>query len=602
MLALSEAVAAPVLASPYVIGAADFGGWELDGTDGLQAPLTQEAARTYAGVMRITAAKLTKISTDTGVSGDFVTNDNTLVLSGTDVTTAAGSLGIWLSGGTYGSGTLIGSVSLAAGLPSLSTQALVVDVNSPAAPDGLALIAASDSGAADRITNVRTPTIAGTAEPGRTVRLYDTNGTTVLGTTTADAITGDWSISSATLSNGVHSLTAKAADTAGNASAGSVAMLVTIDGCAVRPIAPRPRRHNGQRQVEHRQRHQYDDLDIRGTAETGSAVTIYADGVSVGSGTAVGGTYNITTSILGEGLRNITAAATDIAGNTSKMSAALGVRIDTRAPLAPSKPVMTAASDTGASNSDNITRKPAPVFTGTAEAGSTVTLYDSNGTTVLGTGKANATTGMWSIASASLTDGVHTIRANAVDVAGNVGPASQRDVTIDAQPPSAPVSLGLTAASDLGVSAADGITNVKTPTIAGMAEAGATVRLYDTNGTTILGTTIADAITGAWSITSTTLSNGVHSLTAKATDIAGNTSAVSAARLVTIDVTAPAAPPQPDLLAASDSGTSSTDNITKLTMPSFAGTAETGSVVTIYADGLSVGSAIAVGGTYTISC
>jgi len=65
-------------------------------------------------------------------------------------------------------------------------------------------------------------------------------------------------------------------------------------------------------------------------------------------------------------------------------------------------------------------------------------------------------------------------------------------------------------------------------------------------------------------------------------------------------VTAPAAPPQPDLLAASDSGTSSTDNITKLTMPSFAGTAETGSVVTIYADGLSVGSAIAVGGTYTI--
>src|SRR5439155_7334952 len=112
--------------------------------------------------------------------------------------------------------------------------------------------------------------------------------------------------------------------------------------------------------------------------------------------------------------------------------------------------------------------------------------------------------------------------------------------------PSAPV---MSAASDAGASNTDNITNNTTPVFSGSgAEAGATVTLFDTNGTTVLGTGVADG-SGNWSITSSALATGVHTLTAKQTDIAGNTSAASAGLSVTIDTTA-AAPSPADLTAA----------------------------------------------------
>ena len=97
----------------------------------------------------------------------------------------------------------------------------------------------------------------------------------------------------------------------------------------------------------------------------------------------------------------------------------------------------------------------------------------------------------------------------------------------------------MTAATDTGSSSTDNITSVTTPTFTGSgAEAGATVTLFDTNGTTVLGTATADG-SGNWSITSSTLTGGSHTLTAKQTDIAGNISAASAGLSVTIDTTAP---------------------------------------------------------------
>src|SRR6185369_9238064 len=71
----------------------------------------------------------------------------------------------------------------------------------------------------------------------------------------------------------------------------------------------------------------------------------------------------------------------------------------------------------------------------------------------------------------------------------------------------------------------------------GGAEAGATVTLFDTNGTTVLGSGLADA-SGNWSITSSTLAAGGHTLTARQADIAGNTSVASAGLVVTIGSTA----------------------------------------------------------------
>jgi hypothetical protein len=112
-------------------------------------------------------------------------------------------------------------------------------------------------------------------------------------------------------------------------------------------------------------------------------------------------------------------------------------------------------------------------------------------------------------------------------------------VTIDTTAPSAPSAPDLASGSDAGTSSTDNITNATTPTITGSgAEAGATVTLYDTNGTTVLGTATADG-SGNWSITSSTLSAGDHTLTTKVTDAAGNTGVASAGLTVTIDTAAP---------------------------------------------------------------
>ena len=109
-------------------------------------------------------------------------------------------------------------------------------------------------------------------------------------------------------------------------------------------------------------------------------------------------------------------------------------------------------------------------------------------------------------------------------------------------------------------------------------------------GSTVLGTASADA-SGNWSIISTALANGAHNITARATDLAGN-QATSTALTVTIDTAAPLVS-VPDLAAASDSGSSSSDNITNITTPVFTGTADVGATVQLLEGSTVLGTASA---------
>jgi VCBS repeat-containing protein len=111
-------------------------------------------------------------------------------------------------------------------------------------------------------------------------------------------------------------------------------------------------------------------------------------------------------------------------------------------------------------------------------------------------------------------------------------------VKVDAAAPNAPSTPDMTTGSDNGLSTTDNITNDTTPTFSGTAEVGSTVTLYDTDGTTVLGSTTADG-SGIWSITSSLLSSGAHTIRAIATDTAGNVSTASAGLAITIDITAP---------------------------------------------------------------
>jgi hypothetical protein len=255
--------------------------------------------------------------------------------------------------------------------------------------------------------------------------------------------------------------------------------------------------------------------------------------------------------------------------------------VDTTPPAAPSVPVL--ASDSGVPG-DNITNVKTPTFTGTAEANSTVTLYD--GLNLVGT--ATATGGTYSVTASALADGSHTMTAKATDGSGNVSaPSGGLVVTIVNGVPSTPV---LAAASDSGAPG-DNITNVTTPTFTGTAEANSIITLFD--GAIPVGT--ATTTGGNYAITASSLADGIHSMTANATDGAGYVSAASAAQAVTIDTVAPAAPAS---LLYVDGNHGQGDNVT--------GRAEANSVVmATETQGPAVGSAYVAtspaSGSFTIT-
>ena len=126
----------------------------------------------------------------------------------------------------------------------------------------------------------------------------------------------------------------------------------------------------------------------------------------------------------------------------------------------------------------------------------------------------------------AMTAGAYSVRIRVSD--GSLTYEKALTVTvIDNVAPAAPI-----------IATAITVTNSPTPTLEGIAEANSTVKLYDTDGTTVLGTATANG-SGSWSIVSSSLSDGAHTITAKAVDGAGNTSAASSGRAITIDTTAP---------------------------------------------------------------
>ena len=175
-----------------------------------------------------------------------------------------------------------------------------------------------------------------------------------------------------------HDLTAAAVDAAGNTSVASAILAVTID--TTDPNAP------GVADLDAGSDSGTLDDDnitndttptLAGTSDVGAVITLTSsvDG-AVGTATADGaGVWALTSSALTEGAHDLTATATDAAGNTSAASAALTVTIDSLLPNAPTALDLEAASDSG-TNDDDITNITTPTISGTAENGSTVELFE----------------------------------------------------------------------------------------------------------------------------------------------------------------------------------------------------------------------------------
>jgi len=205
--------------------------------------------------------------------------------------------------------------------------------------------------------------------------------------------------------------------------------------------------------------------------------------------------------------------------------------IDKTPPAVPTALDLAAASDVGSSNADNITNDDTPQINGNGENTSVVTL-SSNLDGVIGTDTASG--GTWAIITSTLQHGVHTITATATDALGNTSAASAPlIVNIDTMI-STPTGLDLAASSDSAINN-DDITSDNTPQITGDADANSSVALTSN----LDGSVGSGTANSPFSITTSTLQDGVHSLTAVATDIAGNVSSASTPLSVTIDTMAP---------------------------------------------------------------
>ncbi|MBI3072429.1 MAG: hypothetical protein HYY84_09975 [Deltaproteobacteria bacterium] len=271
--------------------------------------------------------------------------------------------------------------------------------------------------------------------------------------------------------------------------------------------------------------------------------------------------------------------------------------IDTTPPAAP---VGTGVIPQGPANNN------APIVAGTAEANTTIRIYagDATCTATPTTGTVNDA-GQFAV-TVAVPDNTSTVfYGRIVDLGENVGLCTALNAAIpyieDSTAPAAPGAPDLSAASDTGASSADNITYNATPTFTGTVEGFAMVSLYHDGGT-LVGTASTTG-TGAYSVTSSVLTDGVYTFTVKAQDDAGNVSDASAALSITIDTTPLSTPGAPDLIASSDTGASSTDNITGATTPTFNGSgAPASATVRLYASGAPVATTTADGtGAYTVT-
>jgi T5SS/PEP-CTERM-associated repeat protein len=466
--------------------------------------------------------------------------------------------------------TVVASETDLAGNTGSAVLTFTLDTTAPAVTESLA----NDTGisATDGLTS--DPTLVGTGDANAVVTLTQSGVT--IGSVVADA-TGHWSARPG-LADGTYTIIASETDAAGNAS--SAALTFTLDATAPAvSISNIPPTHTPT---------------VTGSAEAGSVVRLFEGLTLLGQVTAsASGSWSIATT-LATGTHKLSATATDAAGNI----AVTAVVTDVVAPSAPTTPDLTAATDSGISNTDNITNILAPVFTGSgADSGAIVQLFDSNGV-VLGSATADAA-GNWTITSSSLSPGGHTVTAKQVSGGLTSAASGPLAVTIDNVAPGAPSSPDLIAASDSGISNSDNLTNVAAGTFTGSAEVGSTVKLFD--GATQVGSGVTGA-NGVWTVTTSALANGTHSITATATDVAGNQSGVSGALSVVIDTIAPTAPSTPKLAAGSDSGISSTDGITNITAPTFTGTAEANSTVKLFDNTTLIATTTALGnGTWSVA-
>ncbi|ENN9179699.1 Ig-like domain-containing protein [Enterobacter hormaechei] len=371
---------------------------------------------------------------------------------------------------------------------------------------------------AKEVTDDNTPTFSGTGQPGATIQVKDSSGSTIASTMVAKD--GTWTVTLPTQAEGEHTWSVVQIDGSKTTSAGSITVTVsTADTSVTLATTAGDNVINASEQAA--------GFTLSGTSKNlaqGTALTVTLNGKTYSAEVGANGAWSVKVpaadaQALGDGTWTVNVSGKDAAGNTVTGSQTIGV--DTAAPAIS---VDTIAQD----NIINAAEHNQPLtLTGKtdAEAGQivTVTLNGKNHTATVGSD------GTWSVTlSASevqaMANGEHTLTANVSDKAGN-GASTTADFTVDTAAPV--VTINTVAGDDILNTSEQGQAQI----ISGQANGAAAgdVVTVTVGGKTFTGVVQAD---GSWSVgvpasVIGALGEGSHSISVSVTDAAGNTSSAT---------------------------------------------------------------------------
>ncbi|MCK7182679.1 Ig-like domain-containing protein [Enterobacter kobei] len=371
---------------------------------------------------------------------------------------------------------------------------------------------------ANAITDDNTPTFSGSGQPGATIQIKDSSGSTI-----ASAMVGKdgtWTVKLPTQSDGEHTWSVVQIDGSKTTSAGSITVTVSTAEASITLATTA-----GDNVINASE--QSAGFTLSGSSQhlaKGTDVSVTLKGKTYTAEVGANGAWSVKVpatdaQALGDGTWTVNVSGKDAAGNTVSGSQTIGV--DT---AAPTLSVDTLAQD----NIINAAEHNQPLtLTGktNAEAGQivTVTLNGKNYNATVGSD------GTWSVTLAAsevqtLSEGNHTLTVNVSDKAGN-GTSATADFSVHTAAPV--ITIHTVAGDDILNTSEQGQAQI----ISGQASGAAAgdVVTVTVGGKTFTGVVLAD---GSWSVgvpasVVGALGEGHHTLSVSVTNAAGNTSSAT---------------------------------------------------------------------------
>ncbi|MCE5964251.1 Ig-like domain-containing protein [Enterobacter roggenkampii] len=367
---------------------------------------------------------------------------------------------------------------------------------------------------ANAITDDNTPTFSGTGQPGATIQIKDSSGSTIASAMVGKE--GTWTVKLPTQTDGEHTWSVVQIDGSKTTDAGNITVTVSTAEAAITLATTA-----GDNVLNASE--QSAGFTLSGASKNlaqGTALTVTLNGKTYTTEVGADGTWSVNVPAadaqeLGDGTWTVNVSGKDAAGNTVSGSQTIGVDS-----VAPTLSVDTLAQD----NIINAAEHSQPLtLTGktTAEAGQivTVTLNGKNYNATVGSD------GTWSVTLAAddvqaLNEGNHTLTVNVSDKAGN-GSSVTADFTVDTSAPV--VSIDTVAGDDILNTSEQGQAQIISGQTSG-ASAGDVVTVT-VGGQSFTGVVLAD---GSWSVgvpasVLGALGEGNHTISVSVTDAAGNT-------------------------------------------------------------------------------